>query len=278
MKVIKCINNNVVSCLDENGQELIAMGKGLGFSLRPGDRLQQSKAEKIFRMQTPDQTQKLTDLFSTLPPQQIELCSRIAEKAEKVLGRALSPSIYLTLTDHVCFAIQRMKSGTVFENALLAEVRTFYPREFTIGKYALELLRLEMNIDFPEDEAASIALHIVNAEFENSISDTLRMTQTLKDVLQTLQGWPGLQFDATSDFYDEFTVNLKFLVFRSFFGKLPPEQEPEFVQVVKKCYTAEFECLRQIAKGLSNRSGYDIPQEEIAYLAASLHRTCKKRI
>lgn len=129
MKVLKSINNNVVSCLDENGRELVAMGRGLGFAVRSGDELDISRAEKVFRMQSPDETRRLTDLFATLPPQQIELCSRIVDRATKDLGRKLSPSVYLTLTDHVCFAIDRLRQGTVFQNALLAEVRTFYPHD-----------------------------------------------------------------------------------------------------------------------------------------------------
>ena len=47
MKVLKSINNNVVSCLDENGREWIAMGRGLGFSLRAGDKIDQTKVEKL---------------------------------------------------------------------------------------------------------------------------------------------------------------------------------------------------------------------------------------
>ena len=164
MKVLKSINNNVVSCLDENGRELVAMGRGLGFAVRSGDELDISRAEKVFRMQSPDETRRLTDLFATLPPQQIELCSRIVDRATKDLGRKLSPSVYLTLTDHVCFAIDRLRQGTVFQNALLAEVRTFYPQEYAVGKYALELLRRELGVSFPDDEAANIALHLVIAE------------------------------------------------------------------------------------------------------------------
>ena len=144
MQVLKCINNNVVSCRDENGREWIAMGRGLGFALRAGDELDDTKVEKRFRMETPDDARRLTDLFSTLPAQQIELCSVIVDRATQDLGRKLSPSVYLTLTDHICFAIDRLRSGTTFQNTLLAEVRTFYPREYTVGKYALELLAREL--------------------------------------------------------------------------------------------------------------------------------------
>lgn len=275
MKVLKSINNNVVSCLDENGREWIAMGRGLGFSLRAGDKIDQTKVEKLFRMETPDDARRLTNLFATLPAQQIELCSLIVDRATQDLGRKLSPSVYLTLTDHICFAIERLRSGTTFQNTLLAEVRTFYPREYTVGKYALELMAKELDVHFPDDEAANIALHLVNAEYENSISDTLRITQTLHDILTTLNGWPHLHLDTDSGFYDEFTVHLKFLVLRAFSDHAQSQDDARFVAAVRQCYPNEFHCARQIVEGLESRTQNRIPPEEQAYLAASLHRTCR---
>ena len=275
MKVVKCINNNVISCLDKDGHELIAMGKGLGFSLRPGDTVAEEKAEKIFRMQSREQFRQLTDLFSTLPPQQIELCSRIVDRAAEDLSLRLSPSIYITLTDHVCFAIERLQHGTVFQNTLLSEVRMFYPREYSLGKYALELIHQELDILFPDDEAANIALHLVNAEYENSISDTLRITQTLHDILASLTQWPRLNIDPESNFYDEFTVHLKFLVFRAFSHQLQQRTEERFVQSVKLCYPEEFFCAQQIAREIERRCGAELPAAEEAYLATSLRRACR---
>ena len=36
MKVLKPINNNVVSCVDAAGREVVAMGRGLGYGVKPG--------------------------------------------------------------------------------------------------------------------------------------------------------------------------------------------------------------------------------------------------
>ena len=250
MQVIKCINNNVVSCRDGKGHEMIAMGRGLGFALRPGDEVDEEKVVHL-KIGQPD----------------VHLLQLVLE--------AVDGSVYLTLTDHICFAIDRMRSGTTFQNTLLAEVRTFYPREYTVGKYALELLAQELDVHFPDDEAANIALHLVNAEYENSISDTLRITQTLHDILSTLTGWPRLHLDTASGFYDEFTVHLKFLVLRAFSGNGQPRGDEGFVASVRRCYPDEFHCAQQIIEGLERRTGNSLPAEEQAYLAASLHRTCR---
>lgn len=275
MRVLKSINNNIVSCCDENGREWIAMGRGLGYSLRAGDQLDEARVEKRFRMETPDDARRLADLFSTLPDRQIELCSQIVDRATRDLGRRLNPSVYLTLTDHICFAIQRLRSGTAFPNTLLAEVRTFYPKEYQVGKDALRLLDKELQVQFPDDEAANIALHLVNAEYDNSISDTLRITQTLHDILSTLQGWPHLELDTAGRFYDEFTVHLKFLVLRAFSGSARTQGDERFVASVRQCYPEEFRCASQIIEGLERRTSNPLPPEERAYLAAILHRTCR---
>ena len=274
MRVRKTINNNVVCCVDDAGREAIAMGRGLGFTLRAGAYLDEAHAEKIFRMDTSEEQRRLSDLFSRLDPQQIELCSKIVDHAAEDLGRRLCPSIYLTLTDHLCFALERLRDGEVFQNPLLAEVRTFYPREYAVGKYALALLQQTLGASFPDDEAASIAMHIVNAEYENSISNTLRITQALHDIVRTLKGWPGLGFSDETNFYDEFTVHLKFLVFRAFSGKCQTQEDAPFVRAVRRCYPMEFHCVEQITEGLSKRSGAQLPDAELAHLAAALHRTC----
>ncbi len=40
LKICKVINNNVVSCIDEHGQEAVVMGRGLGFQAKPGMKLE----------------------------------------------------------------------------------------------------------------------------------------------------------------------------------------------------------------------------------------------
>ena len=36
MRIDKIINNNVVSALEDNGKEIVVMGKGIGFHTRKG--------------------------------------------------------------------------------------------------------------------------------------------------------------------------------------------------------------------------------------------------
>ena len=36
MKIIKTVNNNIVTSVDEHGREIVVMGRGLGFGKKAG--------------------------------------------------------------------------------------------------------------------------------------------------------------------------------------------------------------------------------------------------
>ena len=51
MKVIKNINNNILLCLDSRNNEVVAFGKGIGFTKPPYD-VPLSKIDRTFMMWT----------------------------------------------------------------------------------------------------------------------------------------------------------------------------------------------------------------------------------
>ena len=279
MKVLKPINNNVVSCVDAAGREVVAMGRGLGYGVKSGAEMPEDVPEKIFRMDSQGETDRLKQLLLTLPAEEIELCGRIIAYADQTLNKKLSQSIYLTLTDHLVFALDRMRQGMAFQNALLTEVRLFYPREFAVGRHALELIRTEMQVDFPEDEAANIALHLVNAEYDTSLSGTLHSTQALHDITGVLAGWPGITLRGDSLYYDELIVHLKLLVLRVFSRTEGDEAaaEPNFVSAIRSVCPREYTCAQAVAHYLEKQSGRTVFDEEAAYLAVQIHRANDRR-
>lgn len=274
LKVLKAINNSVVSCVDADGTELVVMGKGLAFRVRPGDRLEAADVEKVFRMDSPEQTHRLKDLFSQLPPQLLELCTQIIEHAKTTIGHRLNESIYLTLTDHIDFTLSRIREGRYLPNPLLTEVRVFYPVEFSVGLYALELIRSELGVVFQEDEAASIALHLVNAEYDGSMSATIRAAQVLPSLVQIMEDWPGLRLDRDHLFYNELIVHLKFLAMQAFTQCAQEWGGVKLAENVQQYFPNEFACAGAMTDCLSEKCGCTVPCAERAYLALCIHRAC----
>ena len=140
MKILKVINNNVVSACDDKGKEIVVMGKGLGFGKKNGDILDESKIEKKFSM--PDESvSRLEEILKDIPYEYAQVANRIIAMVKEKFDMKLSKIIYITLTDHLNFAITRFKKGIEVENALLWEIKRFYQKEFEAGKEALEIIK-----------------------------------------------------------------------------------------------------------------------------------------
>ncbi len=273
MKVLKAINNNVVSCVDDDGKELVVMGRGLGFHAKPGDLMDPAKAEKIFRMDSPENITRLKELMARLPENLLELSSSIIDYADQMLGRRLNESAYLTLTDHIQFAIERSRLGLDLHNALDTEVKVFYPEEFAVGQHSLNLIRQELGVDLPQDEAASIALHIVNAEYTGSMNTTMRVAHVLQPMLSIIESWPGIQLDKNHLFYDELIVHLKFLAMQAFSCEEKKYADNSLADAVKRSIPVAFACAHAVATCLSKQGGRAVSAVEQAYLAICICRS-----
>lgn len=108
MRIVKVINNNIVTST-QDGNEVIVMGKGLGFNKTGGDIIPQAKIDKVFALNASASVDRFKLLLKDVPMQELQASDEIISYAKLSLGKRLSDSIYVALTDHIHFAIQRFK-------------------------------------------------------------------------------------------------------------------------------------------------------------------------
>ena len=210
MVVGKVINNNVISSWDADHNEIIVMGRGIGFQKRPGQTVSEADVEKIFRLENSDVRRQFENLLENIPLENIQVSADIIAYAKEQLNTRLSQNVYLTLTDHISFAITRYREGMDFSNALYLEIKRFYPQQFEIGMHALDLIAEYTGIRLPDDEAASIAIHLVNAQFDTKVRDTWRVTNVIRDTIKIPE--EGLSLPREDSFrMDCLLSNLKLL-------------------------------------------------------------------
>ena len=272
MVIEKVINNNVATAMDDNQQEVVIMGKGIAFQMKPGQSVDENKIEKRFVLDSKSDMGRFGELVQSIPMEHLEVCMSIIEYASQVLQRRLSNSIYLSLTDHINFALERYKSGMVLENPLLQEVRSFYPSEYLIGEYAIALMERDLGIKLPVDEAASIALHFVNAEYKTAMSDTMNITTLIRQILNIVEKELGTRLDELGLHYSRFITHLKFLAYRVFSGQMMKRQEDEFVEMVIRLYEKEYAISAKIAAFIKETYDHEISREEKAYLTIHIRR------
>ncbi len=272
MIIEKIINNNVVIVSGDNGKETIVMGKGIGFQAKAGQHVDEQKIEKRFILDSESDVGRFGELVSSIPLEHFEVCMKIIDYAMQVMQRRLSNSIYISLTDHINFALERYKSGVVFENPLLQEVRSFYPSEYLIGEYALTLVEHDLGAKLPVDEAASIALHFVNAEYKTAMSDTMNITTLIRQILNIVDEELDMNLDELGLHYSRFVTHLKFLAYRVFAGQMMCQQEEELVRMVKSLYKREYAISEKVALFIREQCNHEIAEEEKAYLTLHIRR------
>lgn len=272
MKIVKAINNNVVCALDQNGQEILAMGKGIGFKAKEGQELKNESIEKIFKIENQKSVSQFSELLKNLPMEHFNVSNEIIEYAKDTIGKKLNQNIYITLTDHINFAIERFRNGMLFQNPLLWEVKKFYPSEYLIGEYAIALIERRLNVELNVDEAASIALHVVNAEYNTGMSDTMHITMMIKEVMEIVKQFLTTDLDEESLYYTRFITHLKFLAQRVFIGEAMHGEDEQLIEIMTSLYPEEYGCSEKIADYIERTYQQHVPREERAYLTLHLKR------
>ena len=272
MRVNKVINNNIVSALDSEGKEIVVMGRGLGFRAKPGKEIPEAKIEKIFRLDSQNTMDRFKELLSNLPLEHIQVSAEIINYAKRVINRSLNQNIFVTLTDHINFAIERFRKQMRFSNPLLSEIKAFYKEEYLIGEYAVALIEKEIGIRLPIDEAGFIALHVVTAEYNTAMRETIDITNLIQNVVGMVRDYFHVGLDETSLNYQRFVTHLRFLAQRIVAGELLDGGNPEFNRLISQMYPEEYACSLKIREHIKSVYSHDVTDEETAYLAVHIKR------
>lgn len=278
MRIIRPINNNIVSARDSDGAEVIVVGKGIGFRAKEGSPIPDKKIQKIYRMSSQNETDRLKDLFASLPPEYIQLTDEIFTFAKEMLRKGLNESAYITLADHIHFSIQRYREGMGFQNALHSEIRRFYPTEYAIGKHALDLIDNHLGVRLPRDEAASIAMHLLNAEYDISVSETYAATKLMDGMLDIVASYTGHRVSEDEGYYGgRFITHLIYLAQRVLKNEGLPPGDDALYEMLAAQYPSDIACGKAVATFIEREHGYPVSNEETATLAIHLRHLRMER-
>ena len=275
MIIAKILNNNVVVILDAQQREQVVMGRGLAFQKRVGDALDESRIEKVFALQSDELVNRLGDLMNQIPLEVMTTCDRIIELARSRLGK-LQESLYITLTDHCHYAIERQKKGLAIKNALLWETRRLYPREFELGQEARAIISQRLNVDLAEDEAGFIALHLVTAQLNSEMPEVMHVTRVMQEILQLVKYQLQLEYDESTLSYQRFVTHLKFFAQRMLTRTVVPDDDATLHSAVKENYSRAWGCAEKIALHLRKAYQRELTTEEIMFLTIHIERVRKE--
>ena len=268
----KVINNNIISAYEKSGAEVIVMGRGIGFKKKQGEVVPADQISKIFRIKSRTLTEQFKELLANMPLERVRISDEIISHAKDHLKLKLNQSIYVTLTDHINFAIERVSQGIEPQNALLWEIKRFYPQGFQLGIYALELIQDRLDILLPEDEAGFIALHFVNAEYGTDIRDAVKFPDQMQAIVDIVERDLGILLDESSLHYERFMTHIKFLIQRIYRKELLSSEDRELSLLMQRKYPREYQCSLKVAEYIMQATGSRLSEEEIMYLSVHIRR------
>ncbi|MBF1996563.1 BglG family transcription antiterminator LicT [Serratia symbiotica] len=276
MKIAKILNNNVVITLDEHQKEKVVMGCGIGFKKKAGDRLDESLIEKVFTLNNSELSERYKALLAEIPLACVTTADQIITLARQHLPGELHNIIYITLTDHIHFALQRHAQGLDIKNALLWEIKKLYPAEFAVGLQALTLIAQRLEATLPEDEAGFIALHFVNAQLNDEMHNTLHITRVMQEILNIVKYHFCLDYNEEALSYHRFVTHLKFFAQRLLGKNDIDSNDDSLYQAVKEQYPASFICAGKINQHIEKNYQHQLTTEEIMFLTIHIEQVRSK--
>lgn len=275
MKITRIINNNVVSAVNEQNRELVLMGSGIGFRKKIGDPVDPAQIEKQFTRFDEKQIKHFQRLAQEIPYEFMHMANEIISYAQISLNKELDENIYITLTDHLNFAINRIRQGLRLTNSMLWEIKHYYNHEYRIGKEAIAVIEHYAGLEMPEDEAGFIAMHILNSELNLDMDSSSKMTKIIQDVLNIVKYHFQIVIDEESLDYERFVTHLKFFVQRAMQGKESQIWDKSLMDLIRAQYLDAYDCAGKIAAYIEKTTPYAVSEEEMVYLTVHIQRLQK---
>ena len=270
----KVYNNNVILAFENSSKkEVILTGCGIGFGKKPNDTIDDSKIEKKFVIQDNNFESKVNKLASEIPEEVFAVSSAIIEDAEKNLNTTLDEYIYISLTDHIYFALKRYKENLPIKNELLYELRRIHKKEYEIGKWAIEYINKTFNVNFLIDEAGFIAMHIINANYRESTNKSCLIMNIINQILDIIKNYYSIEFIEDEINFDRLLTHLKFFAKRLIDKTESIDTNNNgLLEIVKVQYKESYDCVKQIKSFIEENYTYKVNDDEVLYLILHINR------
>lgn len=266
-RICKVVNNNMVSVV-EDGRETLFRGPGIGYGKRPGDVCDLAKAEQRFVLADSSSMSRMVELVREAPDDLVDVCIDVVDRIKAASAEMIRDSLYLTLLDHVANLLERLEAGISFDNSLLWDLKTIYPREYELAVGATRELQRRLDAPIDDSEASFITLHIVNAEMTSGGMDrTFRFTTYVEDIRDIVASNLNISIDLDEYHTHRFMVHLRYL-FGRIEGRVTDDipLDGSLADEIGKSHPNELRVVDKISSYIEMTQNYRLNDDERLYL------------
>lgn len=268
--ISKILNNNVIICINSN-QEVILIGKGIGFNKKPGMVVDDNASiEKVYKL---DQKQQQEYYKSLVEIADEEVLQAIIESVNYITSTTYmkdDKQLVIVLTDHITFAYKRLKQNQIISNPFAMETKHLYSEAYDIATQVIQRLNEKLDVTFPDDEIGFIALHIASNKEDLPMSEISLINKMISKCVLIIENDIGYPVNPRTVQYQRFIRHIQFLI-RRLNKKEYVHAQDEFINMVKTYYPNCYSTAYKISKVIQKDLDIDIDDSEIVYLALHIY-------
>lgn len=271
LNVTKVLNNNVVIAEHAGYQEVVLIGKGLGFGKKPGDEIAGKHAEKFFVLKDQGEQEQYKNLLQYVDVDFIGVMNEFIDKLETRFGANLNEHIHVGLTDHLHFAVKRIQQGQGINNPFLQETELAYPQEYAVATELTEWFGHQVGVRIPPGEIGFITLHIHSALTNRNLAEINRHTQMVGELVEVIEENLNMTIDRRDMNYLRLVRHLHHAIERIQFENYVENQDA-LKDVLQKQYPVCYNLSWKLMKVMQRRLKKPVPDAEAVYLTLHLQR------
>lgn len=270
MKIIKSINNNVTVCVDNDNNEVVTFGKGIGYNKQVNDEIELSKIERTYYKVNAQQL----EMIKHVSEESIDLAVLIVDYYIKNSSIFINPNTVFTLADHIDFSIKRFNQGIEVSLPILNDIEHLYINQYKAGVFALNLINEKLGMHLPNEEAGLIALHLINAEIPQKEDNRIDYSSVMEDVIQTIESFFDIKVDRNGTNYSRFVSHMNYLFIRGGERNFLESSNAEIYSTLVEKYSNTHRVVEKIVIILEDLLKYPLTNEEKLYLILHVNRLC----
>ncbi|WP_437583936.1 PRD domain-containing protein [Paramicrobacterium sp. CJ85] len=272
MRIIKRVfNNNVVSAVGKDGNDVILVGSGLGYLAKKGMKVHEDRVEREFHLTGLGKDGAFRILLE-IPTPVIAAVSALVKEVRTRFNYTLTPAAEVALADHLAQAIERSENGENLPNPMLWDTRTSYPQEYLLAERMLAIVETSLGVQLPEDEAGFVALHFVNAGIFSGSQRALSHSAALSHVLEIIRNELDLDLPPNSPITRRFVTHLKFVMERITSGRTHAGTLDPVFESLRENHPDARACAARVSDYLQEEFSEQLSDEEDFYLMLHLIR------
>ncbi|MFB5762203.1 glucose PTS transporter transcription antiterminator GlcT [Paenibacillus medicaginis] len=276
LQVSKVLNNNVIIGIHPDYQEVVVIGKGIGFNRKSKDQISLDAVEKMFILTNQDEQEQYKQLLPQVDEKLIEIIGEVIHDIEGQVNAPLNEHIHIALTDHIAFAMKRKEQGITIHNPFLYETKEIYPEEYKLAESAVRKIHDKLNIDLGSDEIGFIALHIYSALTNQHISQVKEHSQLISDLVQVVEQTLDYKIPTDSLDYSRLLTHLRFALERIRRGEKVQEMH-KLDKLLNAEYPEMYMLAWKLTKIMENRLHQPVYPAEVSYLTMHLQRLQQRK-